>query len=254
MTGRWPFSSNCRHGAVIGLGAWVPDEAGEIQRAPRLVFLPMDEVTIEDTWDAHGLRATGSHHTSVTDATIELDRTLAFHEPTWPDGPLWRVPVFSALSPVLAAAPLGVAFGARDLLVEELLGGEAGEVRSALGDDPIGLAASPPPTPRCAARGRPARRRRRAVGRGRRRRPAQPALQARVVLASMHAVDVAVEVTSTMHSLAGGAAAYAPNPLVRKLRDVETARQHILFSKQSRPGLMRLAAGFDEMLPPYVYC
>ena len=42
-------------------------------------------------------------------------------------------------------------------------------------------------------------------------------LLARIHLATLHATDTAVEVTSVAHRLGGGAAAYADSPLLRAL-------------------------------------
>lgn len=81
---------------------------------------------------------------------------------------------------------------------------------------------------------------------------AAPALQARLMLAVQHAADVSVAVTSVAHRLSGGAAAYAGHRVLASLRDVETARQHILFSHQLRPALMRIASGVQGVVPPFV--
>jgi hypothetical protein len=63
---------------------------------------------------------------------------------------------------------------------------------------------------------------------------------------------VAVEVCGTVHRLGGGAAAYRTSPLLRALRDVETARQHMMFSHGRRPHLARTLAGTNEPHPPFV--
>ncbi len=82
--------------------------------------------------------------------------------------------------------------------------------------------------------------------------PVDRALQARAFLAAQHGSDVAVEVCATAHRLGGGAAAYRTSPLLRALRDVETARQHAMFNRGLRSHLARTLAGSDEAHPPFV--
>ena len=82
--------------------------------------------------------------------------------------------------------------------------------------------------------------------------PVDRALQARAFLAAQHGSDVAVDVCATAHRLGGGAAAYRTSPLLRALRDVETARQHAMFNRGLRSHLARTLAGSDEAHPPFV--
>ena len=86
LSGRWPFTSNCLHSEWIGLGAfacrrsWCPP-------ALRVVFLPAAEVSIEDTWESSGLRATGSHQVTVSDVAVDRDALLHLQRRTvgrWP--------------------------------------------------------------------------------------------------------------------------------------------------------------------------
>jgi alkylation response protein AidB-like acyl-CoA dehydrogenase len=247
LTGRWPFTSNCEHAAWIGLGARFPGEPG-----PRLVFAPRAEVTIHQTWDVVGLRATASNDTSVTDLQVHRQHTCSFADRPWPEGTLWRLPLFVALAPSLAAVSLGVARGALDEVNRQAISRRA-QMRGTLLDDHIGmgdLAAAD------------------ALLRGARAgllevldlcwdlahagEPVDRALQARAFLAAQHCSDVAVETCATAHRLGGGAAAYRTSPLLRALRDVETARQHAMFNRGLRPHLARTLAGTDEAHPPFV--
>jgi alkylation response protein AidB-like acyl-CoA dehydrogenase len=77
-------------------------------------------------------------------------------------------------------------------------------------------------------------------------------LQARILLAGMHACDVAVEATSTAHALGGGAAVYDGSHLLRALLDVQTGRQHLLSGHQHRPALAAAVAGRDVTYPPFL--
>jgi alkylation response protein AidB-like acyl-CoA dehydrogenase len=64
--------------------------------------------------------------------------------------------------------------------------------------------------------------------------------------------QVAFDVTATAHRLGGGSAAYADSSLLRRLRDVQTARQHIMFGRSHRPVFVRTLAGEDTFAPPFI--
>jgi indole-3-acetate monooxygenase len=247
LTGRWPFTSNCEQAAWLGLAARFP-----CQPAPRLVFVPRSQVTIHPTWDVAGLRATASNDTSVADVEIHRRHTCSFADRPWPAGPLWRLPLFVVLAPPLAAVSLGVARGALDEVSQQALDRRA-QMRGSLLDDPVGMADLGVAdvllrgaragllvvADECWARAEAGE-------------PVDRALQARAFLAAQHCSDVAVEVCATAHRLGGGAAAYRTSPLLRALRDVETARQHAMFNRGLRPHLARTLAGTDEAHPPFV--
>jgi alkylation response protein AidB-like acyl-CoA dehydrogenase len=247
LTGRWPFTSNCEQAAWIGLSALFADEP-----APRLVFVPQTEVTILPTWDVSGLRATASNDTSVDGYEFPLRHTCSFADRPWAEGPLWRLPLFVALAPPLAAVPLGIARGALDEVKRQAMARRA-QMRGTLLDDPVGMgdlgaadaslrgarAGLLEVIDECwslAAGGEPIDR----------------ALQARAFLAAQHCADVGADVCATAHRLGGGAAAYRSSPLLRALRDVETARQHAMFNRGLRPHLARTMAGTNEAHPPFV--
>jgi indole-3-acetate monooxygenase len=252
LTGRWPFASNCLHSGWIGLGALVHGPNGDADPVPRVCFVPMADVTVEDTWDALGLRATGSHHVSVSGLAFDLDRSCTFADRPWPEGTLWRLPLYTALLPTLAAVPLGIARGALEEIARQAREGRSAR-RGQVGDDPVALAALADADTRLQA----ARAGLRAVvddahvlaERGE---PVGRILQARAILACHHACDVGVDVTAAAHALGGGAAAYTASPLARAVRDVHTARQHLLFSPKHRPELAKIVAGMDTTYPPFV--
>jgi len=247
LTGRWPFTSNCEQAAWLGLAAVFPDEP-----APRLVFAPRDAVTIHPTWDVTGLRATASNDTSLTDFAVDRRHTCSFGDRPWADGPLWRLPLFVALAPPLAAVGLGVARGALDAINGHALA-RAAQTRGSLLDDHLGMgdlgaadallrgarAGLLDALDTCWTRAEAGD-------------PIDRRLQAQAFLASQHCLDVAVEVAGTCHRLGGGAAAYRSSPLLRAVRDLETARQHAMFNRGLRPHLARVIAGCDEAHPPFV--
>ena len=251
LSGRWPFTSNCLHSAWVGLGALF-HEADGVDPVPRMVFVPVADLTIEDTWDVVGLRGTGSHHVTAAEVPVNPDRCARFVDRPWPNGTLWRLPIYTTLLPTLVAVPLGIARGAVDEVSRQAREGRTAR-RGQLADAPISMAelAVADTRLRAARAGL-----RDAVGEAHthaeRGEPISRQLQARICLAGMHACDTSVEVTSTAHHLGGGAAAYHGSRLLRALSDVQAARQHLLFSHQHLSELGKLVAGLDVVYPPYV--
>jgi alkylation response protein AidB-like acyl-CoA dehydrogenase len=252
MSGRWPFSSNCLHSSWIGLGTFFLDEAGEPNPVPRIVYVPMSDVEVEETWTAPGLCGTGSHHTKVTSWTTELGYSTSLIDASWADGPMYRMPMFCNLAPALGVVPLGIARGALDEVGRIIREGSA-STRTTLADDPVGLADFAEAAARLqAARAGLDAAAARAWDLAERGQAVDKVTQATVMLAVNQGCDVAVEVTGTAHRLAGGPAAYAGHVLLRSLRDVETARQHIMFGHAHRPVFAQALAGLDVFAPPFI--
>jgi len=251
LSGRWPFTSNCLHSRWAGLGAFVRRD-GEAEPGPRVVFAPMSQLVVENTWNAPGLRGTGSHHVAATEVRVQLDHTCRFTDVAWPDGPLWRLPIYTVLIPVLAAVPLGIARGALDEVLRQAREGRTAR-RGELHDEPVGMAelAAADTDLRAIRAGLLAglEEARALVEAGR---PVDRQLQARILLAGMRACDVAVETTSVAHALGGAAAVYAGSNLLRSLLDVQTGRQHQLFGHQHRPTIAAVLAGRDVTYPPFI--
>jgi alkylation response protein AidB-like acyl-CoA dehydrogenase len=248
LTGRWPFVSNSEQAAWFGFGAQFDGEP-----APRLVFAPRAAVTIhDDTWDVVGMRATGSHDVSLSDFSVDRRHTCAFADRPWPDGQLWRLPLFVVLGPCLAAVSLGIARAALDELTHQALAHRQ-QMRGQLFDDPIAMAdlATADTRLRAARAGLldalDACWTRAGAGD-----PVERDQQARTMLATQHSTDVAVDVAGTAHRLGGGAAAYRRSPLLRAVRDLETIRQHVIFSHGLRPHLARALVGTGDPYPPFV--
>lgn len=252
LTGRWPFCSNSPHSAWISLGCLWFGDADEPEMIPRLIMVPMQDVTIEDTWDGVGLCATGSHHNTVDGAVVDREHSMSMMDSSWADGPLFRIPPFCVLAPGLGITTLGIARGALDEIVGRIAG-NVGGFRGGLADDPVGLAdfAEADAMLR-AARAGLVDACARAWECGERGEQVPKPIQAQVMLAMNYGCQVAVEVTATAHRLGGGGAAYANSSLLRRLRDVQTARQHIMFGQSHRPMLAKTLAGEDTFAPPFI--
>ena len=120
VSGRWSFNSGCPHADWFSNGVMVMDGPGprmlpEGRPDWRFAFFPKDGVEIVDTWDALGLRGTGSHDTQVSGLRVTEELTAApLFEPARHDGPLWRFAFFELLAIMMSGFPLGVARRALD--------------------------------------------------------------------------------------------------------------------------------------------
>jgi alkylation response protein AidB-like acyl-CoA dehydrogenase len=235
------------HSKWIGVGAFVEDHP-----APKVCFVPVSEVVVEDTWDAMGLRGTGSHHVRAEGVAVDLTRSCTFADQAWPEGTLWRIPIYCALLPTLAAVPLGIARGALNEVSRQTTEGREAR-RGQVSEDPTALASFAAADARLEAARAGLRwvvsKTHARAARGER---IDRVLQARTYLHCLLAADVGVEVTATAHAIGGGSAAYSTSPLSRALRDVQTARQHLLFSPKHRVELAKIVAGIDQPYPPFV--
>ena len=252
LSGRWPFTSNCLHGAWVGLGAVVEAERDSAP-APRLAFVRAADLEVDDTWDAPGLRATGSHDVVAHDLDVDADRCcVVVGGRPWATGRLWRIPIYCTFVPLLACVALGVARSALDEVAREVRSGRSAR-RGKLVDDPIGLAELGTADARLrAARAGLHAAVREAHDAADRHEPVAAAVQARVCLSAQEASDIAVEATSVAHRLGGGAAAYGGTPLLHALGDVHAIRQHQMLGHRHRGEIAKALAGLDSRYPPFV--
>ncbi len=73
LSGRWGFVSGINHAA----GAMVIAKTEADKLFSHFVLLMPGEYTVENTWDAEGLRGTGSHHIKVTNQFVPARRAAA---------------------------------------------------------------------------------------------------------------------------------------------------------------------------------
>ena len=112
VDGRWALVSGCELAEWLALMCIVPDPAGAAggPAEMRFVFVHRDDSRIVDTWQAGGMRGTGSHDVIVEDLAVPESMTIApfSSEPTL-DRPIARVPIVATLASGFAAQALGVA-------------------------------------------------------------------------------------------------------------------------------------------------
>jgi len=122
LSGRWGYASGSPHATWASLGAALTDDAGQVVDAV-LSFVPVSEVTLEETWLTVGMRGTGSHTFVVDDVFVPRHRTISMSALSEgvcavpADDPLYHVP-FGALATLLLLGPLlGLGHAALDWTV-----------------------------------------------------------------------------------------------------------------------------------------
>ena len=99
LSGRFPFSSGCRHAQWAIIGAKAPDAAGNTPI--RYMLVPMQNIEIIDDWHVLGLRGTGSCSLVLNDVFIPEHRTILYKDlmdgttpgsAILPDYPLLKAP------------------------------------------------------------------------------------------------------------------------------------------------------------------
>ena len=126
LSGSWPFSSGVDASEWNMLASVVSsdDEADGIEY--RIFLLHRNDYRIKDTWEATGLRGTGSNDVEVNDAFVPDSMTVAVNELAGGPTPgsavnpnaLYQLPVFSLFPFVLSGVALGNAQACLDDYVD----------------------------------------------------------------------------------------------------------------------------------------
>ena len=125
VSGKWPWASGCLHADWAMVGVPVVDEAGaEIDQG--LAFIPMEEVTIEESWFVTGMKGTGSNTIVAAEVFIPAHRIisisalLAGKPPTpYKDEVLYRCAFMPVAAIALAGPQLGLCARAREFVLEK---------------------------------------------------------------------------------------------------------------------------------------
>lgn len=259
LTGRRPFASAVHAARWACLTAMVMD--GE---KPRMVngqpealccVMPVEDVTIVDTWYGLGLRGSDSNDVEVRGRFVPRARTCPlaaqFEPGKYFKSPLYRLPAMGAI--VLAAfPPIAVAI-ARNAI----------EAVRALSAKRVPMASAVPLRERGVAQARFGRaegmlRSARTLmydaisevwGRTRAGEPSTLEQRADLVLAAAHATQTSVEVTDMMFVSGGSSAVFESHPLQRLFRDSQVLRQHGFVCASRYETFAQVALGLEPDLP-----
>lgn len=142
LRGRWPFSSgvaSCEWNMLASV-VFPEDEADGIEY--RIFLLHRDQYNIADTWDAAGLRGTGSNDVEVKDAVVADALSVAVNDLAGGPTPgsavnpnvLYALPAFSLFPYVLSGVALGNAQACLDDYVDVARHRASTSNRAKLGD------------------------------------------------------------------------------------------------------------------------
>jgi 3-hydroxy-9,10-secoandrosta-1,3,5(10)-triene-9,17-dione monooxygenase len=142
LKGSWPFSSgveSCEWN-MLGSVVWSEDEADGIEY--RIFLLNRSDYTIKDTWNATGLRGTGSNDVDVADVFVEEAMSVSVSELAGGPTPgstinpnaLYALPVFSLFPYVLSGVGLGNAQACLDDYIDNARHRASTYNRAKLGD------------------------------------------------------------------------------------------------------------------------
>jgi len=228
VSGRWPFTSGCTAANWIIAGFKDAEPAADEKPITRQMLLRSDRYTIEDTWKVLGLRGTGSHHVSITDAFVadEFVMTLGPSELSV-DAPLYRHPAH-LIALGHGAVHLGIAQAAvADVVALQRVRPNDGSGRRDLITYELG---------KCHGRLNAAQ----AVfnlqvnsnwSDAMNNVPANPATLGNTVQTLVHIAAETLDIVRTCFEIAGSAAIYENCPLERRLRDIQVATQHGLIQR-----------------------
>ena len=258
VTGRAPLASNihdCEWALFSGL---IMDDghARMTEFGPAMIafILRTSEVEILDTWYTLGMRGTDSSDVSFRDVFVPEHRTF----PLSPEfvagrhfqGPLYQFPAAGIIAIFSAAVLLATARGAitelRELATKKVPFGslktlsERGTIQSALAASEATLRAARALFYDTMAE---------AWARTSSKQGHTLEQRADVLLATIHAVRSAVEVTDAMHRLAGTTGIYTKSRLDRYFRDVHTLRQHGFVSENKLESIGQIYLGLPPDFP-----
>ena len=255
LTGRWTQGSNVLLAGWIHVGCHLYDGEAPVPGptgAPIYLrcILPIADVTALDTWDTTGMRGTGSHDFTITDAFIPDARVHSGTERSHRPEPLyqfigWTHVAHPALALGLARVAIDefIAFAggkratwhagegqlatrttipAKVAQAEALVGSGRAYVREATRDvwDTVSRGDTPSPEQRAIYR-----------------------------LAIAHANANAVQAVDLMYNLGGATSIYTASRLDRCLRDVHTAAAHVWVAPDTYELAGRLLLGRDPGSP-----
>jgi alkylation response protein AidB-like acyl-CoA dehydrogenase len=264
VNGRWRYSSNCHQGGVLVSGVFLFDGDQFLETAPdgtpipKFAYFSRDQYEIEESWNTVGMRGTGSHDTIVTDVLISPDRIAMIFDDCWPDDPLFRLRPVEVLGACLSAVPLGVGRAALDIVAaraagELAEGGPQRGPRNRFPDDAISQAEYARADVRLrAARALLHDALDQAYQYGLKGDKPPREITALLGLAHGEAASAGADAVDSAARIIGSASIREGAPLERMRRDMDTARQHVMFSRTHAAPLGRQLAGLPTVHAPYL--
>lgn len=223
VTGRWGFSSGCRH------ATWMHGAVKRVEDNVWLgVYFPKAQAEFHDNWQVAGLRGTGSVEFSVQDLTVPIEWVVDFREPPVDDGALFKIPTGLVFAVCFASVALGVARASLDVALELARGKVPGMTAKTVSNDPdmqkfIGEAEMRWRAARAFLHDTvdtvyPALAQQTTISKSQR---------VDLRMAGTHVIREAAAVVNLAYTVAGSTAIYQANPLQRRFQDMHVITQHV---------------------------
>ena len=239
LRGSWPFSSGVASCEWNMLGSVVSsdDEADGIEY--RIFLLPKTDYRILDTWNAAGLRGTGSNDVEVRDAFVAESLSVAVSDlaggPTPGSAvnpnPLYGLPVFSLFPFVLSGVALGNAQACLDDYIDTARYRASTYNRAKLGDlqstqIKIAEASAKIDAARLIMRSNCIE----AMEAARRGQIPDMAVKTKSRRDGAHSVNICTEAVSLLFAASGARGLFTSGALQRQFRDAHAINSHIAFN------------------------
>jgi alkylation response protein AidB-like acyl-CoA dehydrogenase len=257
VSGRWAWASGSANCSWLIGGAVILDD-GKMRTLPnggpdhRMMFMPASKVELIDTWDAVGMRGTGSGDMAAKDVRVPQGRSVSFMtDKPRHNGSLYAFPPFGLLALGIAAVASGNARAAledlKTLAIAKKPGGSSRSLaeRSTIQAD-FARAEASLEAARALAETRIAAAWALASSGAR----LDAAARAGLRLAATHLTRTAADVVRSAYDMAGGSSVYSSHPLQRRFRDAHVATQHMMVAPPTYELAGRVLLGLptDETL------
>ena len=220
LSGRLNFVSGVEHATHV-VATFI-----DFEDQIRFALLPQRAGTVIETWDAMGLRGTGSHDWKLDGAFVQKAHTWAALGPICAEGPQWNVPDRSLVAWIANAGhAVGTAQGALDDLAEAASQSTTGDTAALRDREPFRLEFARAQAEVASARALVQETWTRAWPSVEQDEP-DLKLLGRCRLANVHAVHTCVDAVERLFRAGGTNAARRTWTLERRWRDLQTARQH----------------------------
>src|ERR1700758_138676 len=239
LRGSWPFSSgvaSCEWNMLASVVA-SDDEADGIEY--RIFLLPRGDYRILDTWNAAGLRGTGSNDVEVRDAFVAEHLSVAVSDlaggpspgSAVNPNPLYALPVFSLFPFVLSGVALGNAQACLDDYVDSARHRASTYNRAKLGDlqstqIKIAEASAKIDAARLIMRSSCIE----AIEAARRGQIPEMAVKTKWRRDGAHSVNICTEAVSLLFAASGARGLFTSGVLQRQFRDAHAINSHIAFN------------------------
>ena len=223
LSGRWNFSSGCRH------ANWLAAIATEKDHSKALLhFIPKHELQLLDVWDVGGLRGTGSFSFVADKHVVPKHRAMRLDTPPAENGPLYLIPQALLFACGFGCVALGVARSAIDCVINLALAKKEQFARNTLAEDSvvqgkIGLAEGLWGGAKAFLYESVQRVWESVVRNG------EISLDERIQLrlAGTHAIRQSAQVVDLVYSVCGATAIFQSTPIQRKFQDIHVITQQV---------------------------